>query len=651
MNRLTEHPEGGSWRQRHRRPLQWIALTLLVGLALLWIFFDWNWFKRPLESLVEARTGRTFQLQGDLDVDLGRIIGVDVGGFHLGNPAGAEREWMATSGPVRIDVAFWPLWRGRFEVERVTSSTPDIWLETGKDGNNWDFGLPPSSGEPNWQIRQLWVEGGRLRFSDAPQKTQLDISLDSVAAKDQAQAPALAVDGDGQWRGNDFKLAGQIESPLELTEEGRPYRIDLRASAGATHARARGTLTDPFQLLQTFDLQLALRGQDLEDLYPLLGLALPPTAPYAFDGRLQRDVDQWRYNGFKGKVGDSDLAGDVHIDAAGKRPYFRAQLVSQRLDFDDLAGFVGAAPSTSGNETANAEQKALKAQQAASVRLLPETPYDLDKLHAMDADVRWQAHRIEAPQLPIDDMDAHLLLEGGLLKLQPLNFGVADGDIRATIQMDARKNPIVTHADIAVRKLDLPKLLPDSALAKDAIGRIGGDIKIRGQGNSIAAIFGSADGDIALGMGRGQISNLIMELAGLDIAESLRFLIGKDRQVPIRCAFADFSVKDGMMQTRAFAFDSTDTIIIGEGSINLKDEHLDLLLRPRPKDRSLLSLRSPLRLSGTFKQPTFRPDLKALGMRGAIALALAPTPPPAALLATFESGPGEDSNCGGEYAR
>ena len=394
-----------------------------------------------------------------------------------------------------------------------------------------------------------------------------------------------------------------------------------------------------------------MRGQDLEDLYPLLGLALPPTAPYAFDGRLQRDVDQWRYNGSKGKVGDSDLAGDVHIDAAGKRPYFRAQLVSQRLDFDDLAGFVGAAPSTSGNETANAEQKALKAQQAASVRLLPETPYDLDKLHAMDADVRWQAHRIEAPQLPIDDMDGHLLLEGGLLKLQPLNFGVADGDIRATIQMDARKNPIVTHADIAVRKLDLPKLLPDSALAKDAIGRIGGDIKIRGQGNSIAAIFGSADGDIALGMGRGQISNLIMELAGLDIAESLRFLIGKDRQVPIRCAFADFSVKDGMMQTRAFAFDSTDTIIIGEGSINLKDEHLDLLLRPRPKDRSLLSLRSPLRLSGTFKQPTFRPDLKALGMRGAIALALATITPPAALLATFESGPGEDSNCGGEYAR
>ena len=109
------------------------------------------------------------------------------------------------------------------------------------------------------------------------------------------------------------------------------------------------------------------------------------------------------------------------------------------------------------------------------------------------------------------------------------------------------------------------------------------------------AILGSADGDVGLGLGRGRISNLIMELAGLDIAESLKFLLTEDRQIPIRCAFADFGVEDGLMTSRALAFDSTDTIIVGEGTINLKDERLDLLLRPRPKDRSILSLRSPLR--------------------------------------------------------
>ena len=38
-------------------------------------------------------------------------------------------------------------------------------------------------------------------------------------------------------------------------------------------------------------------------------------------------------------------------------------------------------------------------------------------------------------------------------------------------------------------------------------------------------------------MGRGQISTLVMELAGLDVQEALTFLITKDRRVPIRCAW------------------------------------------------------------------------------------------------------------------
>lgn len=161
----------------------------------------------------------------------------------------------------------------------------------------------------------------------------------------------------------------------------------------------------------------------------------------------------------------------------------------------------------------------------------------------------------------------------------------------------------------------------------------------------------SANGDIALGMGRGQISNLLMEYAGLDIYEVLKFLIIGDRLVPIRCAFGDFAVKDGVMTARALAFDTTDTIIVGEGSISLRDETLDLRLRPRPKDRSLLSLRSPLVATGTFKDPSFRPDFARMGLRGALALALGSIAPPAALLATLELGPGEDSGCGGQYAK
>ena len=232
-----------------------------------------------------------------------------------------------------------------------------------------------------------------------------------------------------------------------------------------------------------------------------------------------------------------------------------------------------------------------------------------------------------------------------------MNFGVAQGDIRSQIRMDARSDTIRTDAKIAIRRLDLGELFPQAELTKSAIGRIGGDMTLAGTGNSIAGILGTADGDMAVGMGRGQISNLLMELAGLDIAEALKFLITKDKTVPVRCAFGDFAVKDGVMQTRTLAFDTADTIIVGKGQISLKDETLDLEMRPRPKDRSILALRSPLVVGGTFKDPSFRPDFKRLGLRGAVAVALGSITPPAALLATIEVGPGEDSACGGQYAK
>ena len=309
------------------------------------------------------------------------------------------------------------------------------------------------------------------------------------------------------------------------------------------------------------------------------------------------------------------------------------------------------APNPGSGESTNPELAALAAQRAANPKLLPDTPYNLGKLRAMDADVHLKAHHIRAPKLPLDDMDAHLLLEAGVLRLDPLNFGVAGGDIRSTIRMDARNSTIHTRADITARGLNLGPMLPKVELAKDAIGKLSGDVKLNGNGNSIARMLGSSSGTAMLGMGRGRISNLVMELAGLDIAESLKFLLKGDRNVPIRCAFGDFTVTDGLMTANSLAFDTTDTILIGEGQISLKDETLDLKLRPRPKDRSLIALRSPLVVEGTFKDPSFHPDYARVGLRAALALALGNIAAPVALLATLELGPGKDADCGGRYAK
>ena len=640
------------WGKVRRHPWALAGALVLIAIVVLVALWDWNWFKGPVERQVQSRTGRSFDIGGDLDVDLGRVTTIRLDKLTFGNAPWSKQPTMASADRLDFDIEIWPLLHRQFRIPRIRLERPVLLLEKGPKGvGNWVFGSQQPS---QTQFGRLWVDDGRLQYIDAAAKTAIDVDIRSTAPGKGDVAPPIDVDGSGRWQGNPFTVRGHAQSPLALRDKQQPYRIDAHAQAGSTRAHARGTLLDPLQL-RGFDLMLALSGQDLGDLYPMLGIAVPQSPPYAFDGHFTRDIEDgstvWNYRGFHGKVGDSDLSGDASLTTGGVRPFLRATLVSQRLDFDDLAVFIGKAPKSGDGETTNATLAALAAREQASPRILPDTPYNLTKLHAMDADVRWKARRINAPKLPLDDMDAHLKLAGGVLQLVPLDFGVADGHIRSTVHMDARRSPIRTRADIAVRGLDLGKLMPESNLVKQAIGKLGGNAALAGKGNSIAAMLGSSDGDVAIGMGRGRISNLVMELAGIDIEESLKFLVEGDRTIPIRCAFGDFSVADGVMTSRALAFDTTDTILVGEGHINLRDETLDLKLRPRPKDRSLLVLRSPLLVTGTFKHPSFRPDLKRVGLRSAIALTLGSIAPPAALLATLELGPGKNADCGGRYAK
>jgi uncharacterized protein involved in outer membrane biogenesis len=636
MEPRTAPPQRPSLPARHRREALFLLGLLLLLIVLL---FDWNWFKGPVERRVEAATGREFRIHGDLDVDWvdwrPTVIGHQV---VLGNADWAAAPEMFRAERAEIGLALWPLFRGRVHLPAVRLQSPVLNLERDGDGRaNWNFRDAPEDDAPPTlpRIDQLWVADGKFHLVEAKFRTDLGVDVRSGDAGADGQPAPLLLTGTGRYRDSDFSLQGSIASPLELLDDSKPFLVDLEARAGATRARAHGGLDAPLQL-EDFDLEFELSGQDMAHLYPLMGLAIPRTSAYRLKGRLGRTGEVWSYRDVTGVVGDSDIAGDVSVDAGRERSLLTADLTSQRLDFDDLAGFIGGTPRAGEGDRPVAP--------TPTGRLFPTRDYELSKLRAMDADVRLRARRVISPRLPLEAMDAHLYLEDGQLRLDPLDFAVADGDIASRIQLDARSTPLRADIDLRARRLNLPKLFPEGA--PESTGRVGGHLQLTGTGNSVADLMGSADGKVGLAMGPGRISNLTLELAGLDIAEALKFLLGKDKVVPVRCGFAEFEVADGVMQTRAFAFDTTDTLLLAEGDIHLGSERLDLLLKPRPKDMSPFSLRSPLRVRGTLLDPSIRPQGGPLFLRGAAAAALYAVAPPAALLALIETGPGENADCG-----
>ena len=636
----------GLRKRRYRRPPRWVVAGGLVvaALVVLALTFDSEWLKRPIERRVSAATGREFTIAGDLDIALDRSLRVDAEGVALGNASWAHDPVMARARRIQLDLDPWRLMIGRLVIDGIALDSPALYLERNKAGEaNWQFGKEkPARTRRLPTIHALSIRNGELRLREPALRTDLHLDIQTGnRAKDDAYAPIVAR-GTGRYRDHPFELRGRLDSPLQLLNRGEAYRLDLTANAGDTRLHLAGTLRAPLDPAH-FELRADASGQDLGDVYTLLGIATPETPPYSVRGRLVRDGAVWRFKDFAGKIGDSDMAGDVSLEMRGKRPTVQARLTSRMLDLDDLGTLIGAPPGTAPGETASPEQRAEARERAASPLLLPDKPYDLKKLRSVDADVELSAQRISARNLPITGLSARARLDDGMMLIDPLDVAMAGGRITGNIELDARRDPIATKTNLRVQNLEVTKLMP--RISPSGFGRIAGEARLNGRGNSVANMLATADGELGAVMGSGKMSNLVLELAGLDVAESLLLLLGKDRTVPVRCAFTDLAVTDGVAKTRSLALDTTDTVIVGKGTIDLRKEGLDLELKARPKDVSPISLRGPLEVGGTLKKPTFHPQPAPLVGRVAAAAALFAITPPAALLALFERGPGKDLDC------
>ena len=111
-----------------------------------------------------------------------------------------------------------------------------------------------------------------------------------------------------------------------------------------------------------------------------------------------------------------------------------------------------------------------------------------------------------------------------------------------------------------------------------------GQAQLRGDGVSTAQILGSLKGQVRSSVRGGSISHLVVEGAGIDLAEALGLLLQGDQSLPVTCAAADLSVEDGVLRPRVFVLDTPDSTAWIDGTLSLAGETIDLRVVTAPKD-------------------------------------------------------------------
>ncbi|CNH30717.1 protein YhjG [Yersinia aldovae] len=684
-------------------------VLLLVAAVIFVMTFDWNRLKPTINEKVSAELQRPFAIRGNLGVDWSRK-GDEPGwrrwvpwpqihaeNLVLGNPTNLVSDTkpnsdksakeisesaafaageMVTLKRVDASIALLALLGREVYIPRIWLTQPNaklLRLANGK--NNWTFNLanrpseeensPPSSWSVN--INDIVFDRGEINLQDAILKADLHAVIDPLGkplpfaevtgnrSDEKEGKTANLVENpmpdyvfgwkvDGKYQGQPLTGSGKIGGMLSMNDADIPFPIQADVRSGSTRVAIAGTLSDPSNLAG-LALQLTFSGASLDNLYPLIGVLLPATPPYNTDGRLIARLKQaggavYHYENFNGKIGDSDIHGSLTYTASQPRPTLTGKMLSEKLRFADLAPLIGA---DSNQEKANRGER----NRQPGNKVLPNEKFDTRSWGAMDADVTYSAKRIERDKsLPLSDLNTHIMLNNGELLLDPLRFGMAGGNLNATLRLNGNTTPMSGKIDLHARRLQLKELLPQVQSMRKSLGQMNGDASFTARGNSVAALLATSNGNLRLLLNQGLISRSLMELLGLNVGNYLVAKLFGDDEVKINCAVADIQLRNGLAVPRLFVLDTESAIINITGNINFATERLDLSIDPESKGLRILTLRSPLYVKGTFKQPDAGVKAGPLIARGAVAAVLGVAlTPAAALLALVSPSEGAENQC------
>jgi len=674
---------------RPGKVLSWvfgIIVLLVVVIVVIIATFDWNRLKPTINQKVSAELHRPFAIRGDLGVawvrnrdEPGWRSWVPWPQIHaddvmLGNPPAIPDVTMVHLQRVEATIAPLALLGHEIYLPWIKLQQPDARLvQTADKKNNWTFDIgSEESADANaapsaWSFRldNILFDQGQVRYRDAINKADVTVIINplgkpvpyaQVAGGNDRQTGAgdfvFGWQANGSYNQQKLTGEGKIGGMLSLRSKTTPFPLQADVRNGSTRVRVDGTLQDPLNL-GGLDVRLRFSGDTLANLYGLTGVLLPDTPPYETDGHLiARFNDEkgplFRYEKFNGHIGDSDIHGSLSYHQIKPRPTLTGELTSNQLRMADLGPLIGVDSGKGSEKTQQAKAQRGEAASQPADRVLPHDKFDTKNWDVMDADVKFSGKRIEhSSKLPLSDLYTHLQLKNGDLLLDPLRFGMAGGSINSTIHLEGDRTPMRGRADLHARKLRLRQLFPDVTAMQNSLGQLNGDATLSGSGNSVADLLGTSNGELKLLMNDGLISRSLMEIAGLNVGN---YVVGKlfgDDEVQINCAATDLQIRQGLATPKLFLLDTENAVINVTGSVNFANERLDLSINPDSKGIRIITLRSPLYVRGTFKNPDAGVKAGPLIARGAAAVALgAVVAPAAALLALISPSETDENQCG-----
>jgi len=639
---------GRGWRIARNVLLGIVAVIFLVWLVL--YITKGRFLKHPFERITAGLIERDVKVRGDFQLYFDPLtIKFLAEGMTVSNPKWATRPNLFEAG--RIDTRIAPLsliWgRKRLHFLDLTQGAIDLEWDAAHTRNSWTFGETKDDAKPFVLplIQRALVARTSLRYRDPRMRLTADLAFEPIRSQGTSITQAIRFTGDGVVRDTPFTLSGAMLSPNDTVARGK-NELQLTANAAHNIIDVSGTLpglTD----IEGVPLKVKARGRNAAELLDIIGVVIPRTRTYTARATLVKTGDEYAFTHLVGRFGASDLSGKFTIRNIRPRLKIDAALATRSLDIIDAAPFIGYNPDTVAAKGAIA---AAAESGAAPARVLPDANLRVDSIKNFDADAHWTVGVVRSRNVPISHIDLTVSLVDRLLKLSPLTFSMARGNVAADIVMDERRVPMHTDYDIRLAPTPMGKLLAGYGVDEaGTTGVVKGRIQLAGVGDTLHQSLSNAHGRIAFIMPEGTFWTRNVQIAELDIGTfAQKMLQGKLKEpVHINCGLIGFTVRNGVAAADPILIDTTKNVMLGRGGFSFRNEALDMAFRADGKKFSLISGQSPVGIQGTFAKPGINPISGDLIERAGAGLALGIVGTPlATVLAFVDIGDAKAAKCG-----
>lgn len=429
------------------------------------------------------------------------------------------------------------------------------------------------------------------------------------------QSPGDVIDIDATLQIERVQLPNRRSlGPLNGTARLAAGALELKqfnVAVDGVSATLDGRIGDPLAL-RAIDLLVDAKLTHSAALAALTATRLGALPPFTARARLSDLADGYRLAELKLKLPAATIAGELAVTRGKARPRVELKASSPLLD-------LGAWPAAASSTKPSAPRK----------RLIPEMALPLQLLKRIDGDVelRFDAVRFGAAA-PLGALQVHARLDNGRLDAGPLQLAAADQMLNGSATIDAGSATWV--ARLEATQIDLPQVLARAGHpGLISGGRADLALQLRAQGQSLAALAASLDGELRLKVGALRAHNVAVNLGEGLLTRTLSLVnpfLKSDPDTDVKCIAAKLPVKQGVLTSeRHFAVETARYNAVLGGTLDLRSERLDLAVQPIIKGGRGIGageLASIVRLRGTLAAPEVGIDAGGLA-RSAVSIGAA----------------------------